>query len=135
MNALDAAVLAYSNISALRQSVPPSHRVHGVIKGSEEWVCNIIPASSKLTFGCRAPSLAEVELLKKRLEKCFEAAALATGCSIKMAWVMAYSDLRNSPSLGEEYASYQESQHGVAMNAIPSLGSTDFVRGPALEHR
>lgn len=43
MNALDAAVLAYSNVSALRQQVEPSHRIHGVLKGSEEWVCNSQP--------------------------------------------------------------------------------------------
>ena len=38
INALDAAVLAYSNISALRQQVHPDSRIHGIIKGSEEWV-------------------------------------------------------------------------------------------------
>ena len=46
INALDAAVLAYNNISALRQQVNPSHRIHGIIQGSEDWVCN-----SKLEFG------------------------------------------------------------------------------------
>lgn len=40
INALDAAVLAYNNISALRQQVNPSHRIHGIIQGSEDWVCN-----------------------------------------------------------------------------------------------
>lgn len=40
INALDAAVLAYNNISALRQQVQPSHRIHGIIQGSEDWVCN-----------------------------------------------------------------------------------------------
>ena len=32
-NALDAAFLAYSNVSALRQQIKPDHRVTGVIQG------------------------------------------------------------------------------------------------------
>jgi metal-dependent amidase/aminoacylase/carboxypeptidase family protein len=48
VNALDAAVLAYSNISALRQQTHPDSRIHGIIMGSEEWVCNIIPGHSKI---------------------------------------------------------------------------------------
>ena len=38
-NALDAAVLAYTNISLLRQQLKPTHRVHGVFRG-ESWVPN-----------------------------------------------------------------------------------------------
>jgi len=38
-NALDAAFLAYSNISVLRQQMKPDHRVHGIIEG-KEWASN-----------------------------------------------------------------------------------------------
>ena len=38
-NALDAAVLAYNNISALRQQLKPTHRVHGVFEG-KDWAPN-----------------------------------------------------------------------------------------------
>ena len=38
-NALDAAVLAYNNISALRQQLKPTHRVHGIIEG-KDWAPN-----------------------------------------------------------------------------------------------
>jgi len=38
-NTLDAAVLAYNNISALRQQLKPTHRVHGVFEG-KDWVPN-----------------------------------------------------------------------------------------------
>lgn len=38
-NAQDAAVLAYNNISALRQQIRPTHRVHGIIQGNE-WATN-----------------------------------------------------------------------------------------------
>jgi hypothetical protein len=38
-NALDAAVLGYNNISALRQQLPPTHRVHGIFEG-RDWAPN-----------------------------------------------------------------------------------------------
>ena len=38
-NALDAAVLAYTNISVLRQQLKPTHRVHGIFEG-KDWAPN-----------------------------------------------------------------------------------------------
>ncbi len=38
-NALDAAVLGYNNISALRQQLRPTHRVHGIFEG-KDWAPN-----------------------------------------------------------------------------------------------
>lgn len=48
-NALDAAVLAYNNISALRQQLRPTHRVHGIIEG-KDWAPNIIPDFSRFMY-------------------------------------------------------------------------------------
>jgi metal-dependent amidase/aminoacylase/carboxypeptidase family protein len=44
-NALDAAVLAYTNIGLLRQQIKPTHRVHGVF-GGKDWAPNVIPDNS-----------------------------------------------------------------------------------------
>ena len=38
-NALDAAFLAYSNISVLRQQMRPDQRVHGIVEG-KDWAPN-----------------------------------------------------------------------------------------------
>jgi metal-dependent amidase/aminoacylase/carboxypeptidase family protein len=38
-NALDAAFLAYSNVSVLRQQIKPDHRVHGIVEG-KNWAAN-----------------------------------------------------------------------------------------------
>ena len=38
-NALDAAVLAYTNIGLLRQQIQPTHRIHGVFWG-KDWAPN-----------------------------------------------------------------------------------------------
>jgi hypothetical protein len=46
-NALDAAVLAYTSIAALRQQLHPTHRVHGIFEG-KDWAVN-----SELSIGIR----------------------------------------------------------------------------------
>ena len=48
-NALDAAVLAYTNISLLRQQVKPSHRIHGVFHG-KDWTPNSTHSTCILSF-------------------------------------------------------------------------------------
>jgi len=41
INALDAAVLAYTNVSALRQQLKPTVRVHGIFEG-KDWATNSV---------------------------------------------------------------------------------------------
>jgi len=47
-NALDAAVLGYNNISALRQQLRPTHRVHGIFEG-KDWAPNSTPLTMEQT--------------------------------------------------------------------------------------
>ncbi len=78
VNALDAAVMAYTGISTMRQQMKPSWRAHGIIaEGGTAF--NIIPARTRLVCGARAPTVPELKILKKKMDSVFEAAALATG--------------------------------------------------------
>ena len=78
INALDAAVMAYNNISVLRQQMKPTWRVHTIItEGGVK--TNIIPDRSQLKCTVRTVTDQELEVLKEKVSKCFEAAALATG--------------------------------------------------------
>jgi len=86
INALDAAVLAYNNISVLRQQIKPNERVHGILSG-EDWSANVIPGNSHLLYNIRAPTKKDLKLLVERVKRCFEAAALATGCEMEIEWV------------------------------------------------
>ncbi|EMP32761.1 Peptidase M20 domain-containing protein 2 [Chelonia mydas] len=79
INALDAAVLAYNNLSVLRQQMKPTWRVHGIIKNGGVKP-NIIPSYTELEFYLRAPSLKDLAILTERAENCFKAAAVATEC-------------------------------------------------------
>ncbi|KAH9807887.1 amidohydrolase [Melampsora americana] len=128
VNALDAAVAAYTSISILRQQIHPTHRVHGIIQGSERWTANVIPDYACLKYGIRAPTSEEMLKLKERVYNCFKAAALSTGCTYTLKEELAYNDLKNNSRLGSEYKHYMESVMKIPVPLSgPVLGSTDFV--------
>ncbi|KAL6105554.1 pm20d2 [Pungitius sinensis] len=85
VNALDAAVLAYNNLSALRQQIRPEWRLHGIIKRGGEQP-NIIPAYTELEFYLRTPQVKDLCVLKAKAEACFRAAAVATGCRVEIIY-------------------------------------------------
>jgi amidohydrolase len=83
INALDAAVLAYNGVSMLRQQTKPDERIHGIIlEGGDR--PNIVTANSLLDYGVRAPTVKETRALQGRVVKCFEGAAIATGCELEV---------------------------------------------------
>ncbi|PFH51126.1 hypothetical protein AMATHDRAFT_59581 [Amanita thiersii Skay4041] len=126
-NGLDAAVLAYNNISMLRQQIRPTHRIHGIIEG-KDWVANIIPNYSKMIYYVRAPTVAEVKETAKRVTACFEAAATATGCELKLQpQKVLMGDLRQNKALGKEVANIILNKYGdIDYEWGIKSASTDF---------
>jgi len=126
-NALDAAVLGYNNISALRQQLHPTHRVHGIFEG-KEWAPNIIPDYAKFRCYVRAPTRKEMLETLKRVVPCFQAAALATGCEIKITRDGTSFDLRQNKALGGELANIILNKYGaIEYEWGINRASTDFV--------
>ncbi|XP_064393682.1 peptidase M20 domain-containing protein 2-like [Halichondria panicea] len=83
VNALDAAVMAYTSISALRQQMKPTWRVHGIITNGGAKP-NIIPEKAAMEYYIRAPSMSDLDLLKSKVTACFKSAATATGCEVEI---------------------------------------------------
>jgi len=126
INALDAAVMAYNNISALRQQLKPTWRVHGII--SEGGVKpNIIPDRAQLIYNLRAPTDGELIVLREKVKSCFEAAASATGCEVCVEWEPnCYSNLDTNNTLAELYQANAETL-GVAFTCGEEFtASTDM---------
>ncbi|KAF8842839.1 hypothetical protein BDN67DRAFT_946942 [Paxillus ammoniavirescens] len=98
-NALDAAVLAYTNIGLMRQQIKPTHRVHGVFHG-KDWTPNIIPDNSTMQWFVRAPTTKEALETVTRVKACFEAAATATGCTVKITPRSIGNELVQNVALG-----------------------------------
>lgn len=55
-NALDAAFLAYSAVSVLRQQIRPDHRVHGIVEG-RNWAPNSKQSNLRLSLDAYSPQL------------------------------------------------------------------------------
>jgi amidohydrolase len=111
INALDALVLAYSSINALRQHLRPDGRIHGVITHGGD-LPNIIPDYAAGLFYVRGASRSYRDELLERVQKCCEGAALATGCEFKLETFQPVIDpMKRNPTL-----------EAVAMNNMQELG-------------
>ncbi|KAG2130100.1 hypothetical protein BD769DRAFT_1627921 [Suillus cothurnatus] len=131
-NALDAAVLAYNNVSLLRQQIKPTHRVHGIFEG-KDWAPNIIPDHALMQWLVRAPTTSEMEDTRKRVVSCFEAAALASGCKVQITIGSVGNEIRQNKALGDELADVVLKRYGaIDYDWGIKSASTDFVMMPGL---
>jgi amidohydrolase len=103
-NALDAAVLGYMNVAALRQHIRPTERVHGIItEGGEK--PNIVPRRAAASWYVRSETLASLQTLKGRVLACLEGASSACGCAMDAHWEgHSYAEVRDNEVLAGAYA-------------------------------
>ncbi|KAF2117616.1 metal-dependent amidase/aminoacylase/carboxypeptidase [Lophiotrema nucula] len=133
VNALDAAVAAYTNVALLRQQMEPDERVHGVIEAGGT-VPNVITEYTRMNWNVRSPTKARVDKLLDRVKSCLEAAAVATGCKIQYIVSPTYLNLRANRKLCETYArdmnaigvSIQVEQE-KDMNASTDMGNVSHI--------
>ena len=78
VNANDAFLIAQVALGLLRQQLPDSVRVHGIMTNAGQ-VPNAIPDVTEGRWYVRAESLAELAAIESRVWRCFEAGALASG--------------------------------------------------------
>ncbi|EJU03334.1 hypothetical protein DACRYDRAFT_21536 [Dacryopinax primogenitus] len=127
-NALDAAVIAYTSISTLRQQLKPTTRVHGSLEG-KDWTPNVVPDYAKLSYYVRTPRYQEIGPVMKRVKECFTAGGLAAGCETKITEQSMMIDLLTNKPLAEEYKNIVEGQFGNKVDLGPEGffgASTDF---------
>jgi len=130
VNALDAAVLCYQNISCMRQQMKPTWRVHGVFTNGGE-APNIIPELAELHYFVRAPTLGDLEVLKSKVVGCVQGAATATGCEVEYTFdPKGYAPLNSNDTLATLYTNNGKSL-GIEFEDDPLKlnkqgGSTDM---------
>jgi len=102
-NALDAAVLGYNAVGALRQHIATSDRIHGVfIEGGEK--PNIVPDHTVAEWYVRSANGASLQVLKQRVLACLEGGAAASGCRMEVhPTCPEYSDLQTNRALIDLY--------------------------------
>ena len=83
INAADALTIAQTAIGLLRQHIRSTDRVHGIVtKGGD--APNIVPAHTTAKYMVRAQTLNELDDIRTKVNRCFEAGAIATGSTLEM---------------------------------------------------
>ena len=126
INALDAVIQTFVNVSLLRQQIHAEARIHGVITNGGGAV-NIIPAYAACRFGIRSFDVKYNQQLKKRVIDCAEAAATATGA--KLEWhefMRPYLSYIPNDVLGGVLQANMEALGRTVEPAEDVYGSTDF---------
>lgn len=85
---------------------------------------NVIPAYCELIFNVRAPTVTQLKELVIRVNKCFEAAATATGCKMEIKQQPIYKDVANNSSLAKSYQSFIKDNYGRVVDDITFFAST-----------
>lgn len=103
VNALDALVLAWNSLNALRQHLREGGRVHGIITDGGE-ASNIIPAHAAASLMVRARDDSQLDDLLPRVLACFEGAARATGARLQHRWgSKRFASMRGNQALADTY--------------------------------
>jgi amidohydrolase len=103
-NALDAAVLGYMNVAALRQHIRPTERIHGIFTKAGEKP-NIVPRETEMDWYVRSDTIETLQPLKRRVTACLESSAAATDCRAEITWdTRAYADIVDNIPMLDAYA-------------------------------
>ncbi|MGH8981071.1 MAG: M20 family metallopeptidase [Acidimicrobiales bacterium] len=128
VNALDAMTVSQVAVGLLRQQLRPGDQVHGVITNGGA-AANIIPASVRARYMCRARTLEDLQRLDPRVRACFDAGALASGASVEHEEICPiYSHMESDPGLLDTFRENAEhlGRRFTSREPSPTL-STDMA--------
>lgn len=129
VNALDAIVLGYMGVAALRQHIHPSERIHGIITRGGD-APNVVPKLAGARFNIRSTTVPRLERLQERVLACFEGAAAGAGCTLEHRFLGPYADLVTNEPLARTYQAHAETLGRQFLDPtdvrLPAVGSTDM---------
>lgn len=127
VNALDALILTYNGINALRQHLTDDVRIHGIIVSGGD-APNIVPEYAKAKFYLRAASAPVLDKVYEKVERIVEGAALMTGAKGRMRlYQNRVENMVRTPSLDDVYCRVMEGlgEHVQTPAADKPVGSSD----------
>jgi amidohydrolase len=127
VNALDAVIQTFNNVSMLRQQVRPAARIHGIVTQGGA-APNIIPEAAACVFYVRAPGLDYMWELHRRVIACAEGAAKATGSTLKVLDLEApYEPLKRNDTLLDLFRANMAATGAVESPPLADrMGSSDI---------
>jgi len=101
VNALDAVIMLFNAVGALRQQVQSDARIHGIIVSGGK-APNIIPDYTCARFYIRSATRSYTTQLVERVRACADGAALQTGCTLTVSnYEYSYDELRTNEALSQ----------------------------------
>lgn len=127
INALEAVILTFNNINALRLHLKPDARVHGIITAGGT-AANIIPEYAAAEFSVRAATQTYANEVLQRVVQCAEAAGIATGAQLKYSAKPGYADIVPNGVMARLFADNWRTLGVEVHDALPNerMGSTDM---------
>lgn len=104
-SALAAMIQLFVSVDALRQFVPETSRIHGVILDGGR-ASNVIPDYTRASFQVRAVTTELLSGLVDRVVACAEAAATATGTTVEITRSHVYAERKNNHAIAYRVAGY-----------------------------
>jgi amidohydrolase len=109
INAADALTVAQTSIGLLRQHIRQTDRIHGICTHGGD-AANIVPAHTSARYMIRGESVKDMEELRVKVRRCFEAGALATGSKLEIkGGDKPYTEMRHDAPMAELYRRNAES--------------------------
>ncbi|MCM3746938.1 M20 family metallopeptidase [Paenibacillus pasadenensis] len=105
VNALDAVIMLFNSVNALRQQTRSDSRIHGIINNGGQ-APNVIPGHASAQFYVRSADRYYTNELTQRVKACADGAALQAGCRMEMKhFELSYDELVTNETLSEVYQS------------------------------
>ncbi len=98
----DALTIAQTAIALLRQQILPTDRIHGIVTDGGD-APNIIPSHTAAQFSVRSQTAEQLARLRPRVDRCFEAGALATGAMLEIIEGIKYAQMQHDIAMAEVY--------------------------------
>ena len=126
INALDAVILLFTSINALRQQLKEDVRIHGnIIKGGD--AVNIIPELATARFYIRSQQRKYLNEVIEKVKNCARGAALQTGAELSISvFEDPGNDLLKNMNLIFEFEKNFKSLGGIIDDKPFLLGSSDI---------
>ncbi len=104
-SALAAVIQLFVSLDSLRQFIPESTRVHGIITDGGQAV-NIVPERAGAALMARAFTQQGVQNLLERMRACIDAAAAATGTTVEVSLGEVYAERKNNHTMATRVAGH-----------------------------
>jgi len=119
VNAADALTVAQTAVGLMRQHILQTDRIHGIVtKGGD--APNVVPAHTCCRYIIRSETMPQLEQLRGKVLRCFEAGSVATGARMTvLGGDKPYADVRHDAALA---ALYQRNAVSAG-RVFPDLGA------------